>query len=158
MFFRQVNFRRVKKSSSRALVTLLMLCALVSMILAQSAADTQDKTRTQSTNDPQQQKTPPQKPKPGDDEVQISDDVIRTETNLTTIFFTAEDKHRRYISTLKQDDIRITEDGQPQHVFTFQTNTDLPLSLAVLIDTSRSEERTLPEEKSASREFLETVL
>lgn len=104
---------------------------------------------------------PPQEPaktKPKDDEVQVSDDVLRTETNLTTVFFTAEDKHKRYINTLKQSDIRILEDGQPQQVFTFQQNIELPLSLAVLIDTSRSEERTLPEEKSAAREFLETVL
>jgi VWFA-related protein len=59
---------------------------------------------------------------------------------------------------LKPEDIRILEDGQPQDIFTFQTNIDLPLSLAILIDTSASEERTLPDEKAAARAFLENVL
>jgi VWFA-related protein len=84
--------------------------------------------------------------------------VLRVETNLTNIFFTAADKHKRFISTLKQEDVRVLEDGQPQQIFTFQQNTDLPLSIAILVDTSASEERTLPEEKSAAREFLEAVL
>jgi VWFA-related protein len=83
---------------------------------------------------------------------------VRVESNLTSIFFTAEDKHKRFISSLKQEDIRILEDGHPQQVFTFQSNTDLPISIAILIDTSISEERTLPEERSAAREFLEAVL
>jgi Ca-activated chloride channel homolog len=151
--------QKVPKNLWRVLIALIMLGGLVSLIPGQTPT-APDKTRPRTTNDSQEQQSsqPKPKPKPGDDEVQSSDDVIRTETNLTTIFFTAEDKHRRYVSNLKQDDIRITEDGQPQHVFTFQTNTDLPLSLAVLIDTSASEERTLPEEKSAAREFLETIL
>ena len=76
---------------------------------------------------------------------------MRVESNLTNIFFTAEDKHKRFISTLKQEDIRVLEDGQPQQVFTFQSNTDVPLSLAILIDTSMSEERTLPEESVPRR-------
>jgi len=99
--------------------------------------------------------TPPKK----EDEVTLSsDDVVRVETNLTNIFFTAADKQRRFVSTLKREDVRVLEDGVPQDIFTFQPNSDLPLSLAILIDCSGSEERTLPEEKGAAREFLESVL
>src|SRR5688500_6564421 len=89
---------------------------------------------------------------------QDSDEVIKVETNLTNIFFTAADKHKRFVSNLKAEDIRVFEDGQQQDIFTFQTNIDLPLSLAILIDTSASEERTLPDEKEAARAFLENVL
>ena len=89
---------------------------------------------------------------------QDSDEVIKVETNLTNIFFTAADKNKRFISNLKAEDIRVLEDGQAQEIFTFQQNIDLPLSLAILIDTSISEERTLPEEKVAARAFLENVL
>ena len=106
----------------------------------------------------QQKPTPSPSPKAKEEEPLPSDDVVRVESNLTNIFFTAEDKHKRFISTLKQEDVRVLEDGLPQQVFTFQQNTDLPLSIAILVDTSRSEERTLPEEKSAAREFLEAVL
>ena len=89
---------------------------------------------------------------------QDSDEVIKVETNLTNIFFTAADKNKRFISDLKAEDIRVLEDGQPQEIFTFQQNIDLPLSLAILIDTSASEERTLPDLKIAARAFLENVI
>jgi Ca-activated chloride channel homolog len=89
---------------------------------------------------------------------QESDDVLRVETNLTNIFFTAADRNKRFLSNLKREDIRVLEDGKPQEIFTFQQNTDLPLSIAILIDTSRSEERTLPDEKIAARAFLESVM
>jgi VWFA-related protein len=87
-----------------------------------------------------------------------ADEVVRVETNLTNIFFTAADKQNRYISDLKPEDVRVLEDGAPQQIFTFLKNADLPLSLAILIDTSGSEERTLPEEKAAARTFLEAVM
>jgi len=99
--------------------------------------------------------TPPRK----DDEITLnSDDVVRVETNLTNVFFTAADKQKRFVSTLKREDVRILEDGVPQEIFAFQPNSDLPLSLAILIDCSGSEERTLPVEKDAARAFLESVL
>ena len=98
-------------------------------------------------------------PTPRRDEVpQDSDEVIKVETNLTSIFFTAADKNKRFVSTLKPEDIRVLEDGQPQQIFTFQQNVDLPLSLAILIDTSASEERTLPDLKAAAQAFLENLI
>jgi VWFA-related protein len=100
----------------------------------------------------------PTPPKPNEEITLSSDDVVRVETNLTNIFFTAADKQKRFVSTLKKEDVRVLEDGVPQQIFTFQPNSDLPLSLAILIDCSSSEERTLPEEKGAAREFLESVL
>ena len=102
--------------------------------------------------------SPSPTPKNREEVPQDSDEVIKVETNLTNIFFTAADKNKRFISDLKAEDIRILEDGQPQEIFTFQQNIDLPLSLAILIDTSASEERTLPDEKEAARAFLENLL
>jgi hypothetical protein len=66
-------------------------------------------------------------------------DVIRTETDLTNLLFTVTDKNNRYITTLQQSDIRVIEDGVPQALFTFQRETDRPLSIAFLIDVSISE-------------------
>jgi VWFA-related protein len=85
-------------------------------------------------------------------------DVIRTETDLTNLLFTATDKNNRYLTTLQQSDIRVLEDGVPQTLFTFQRETDRPLSIAFLIDVSISEERTLPDEKAAARTFIENVI
>lgn len=86
------------------------------------------------------------------------DDVIRVDTDLTNLLFTAVDKQNRFITTLKEEDLRLTEDGVPQSIVTFQRETDRPLSLAFLVDVSGSEERTLPQEKAAARSFIETVL
>ena len=86
------------------------------------------------------------------------DEVIRVETNLTNLFFTATDKQKVLITTLREEDLRVIEDGVPQKILTFQRETDRPLSIAFLIDVSASEERSLPQEKAAARTFIERVI
>jgi len=90
--------------------------------------------------------------------VQDPEDVIRTEADVTNVLFTATDKQNRLITTLREEDLRVLEDRVPQKLFTFQRETERPLSIAFLIDVSRSEERTLPDEKSAARIFIETII
>jgi Ca-activated chloride channel homolog len=85
------------------------------------------------------------------------DDVVRVETDVTNLPFTAVDKERRFVTTLRAEDVRVLEDGVPQQVFTFQRETDRPLAIAFLIDVSRSQEFTLPDEKAAARSFIENV-
>ena len=103
--------------------------------------------------------TPSQTPKPTPPPPPDQDvDVIRTETNLTNLLFTATDRNNRYITTLQQSDIRVLEDGSPQTIFTFQRETDRPLAIAFVVDVSISEERTLPDEKAAARTFIEKVI
>jgi VWFA-related protein len=134
----------------------IMFGASVPLQLAQdlgSGEKLQEKTRR-----PGQQPASPSATPPKEEMPQESDEVIRVETNLTNIFFSAADKHKRFVNTVRREDIRVLEDGQPQEVFTFQQNTDLPLSVAILIDTSGSEERTLPDEKAAARAFIESVV
>jgi Ca-activated chloride channel homolog len=92
-------------------------------------------------------------------EIIIEDDEpIRVETELVNLLFTAQDKDRRLLTDLKKEDVRIFEDGQPQEISAFMRQTDLPLSLAILIDTSQSQQRTLPEEKEAAKAFVESVV
>jgi VWFA-related protein len=86
------------------------------------------------------------------------DDVIRVETDVTNLPFTAMDKKHHFITTLRAEDLRVLEDGVPQTLFTFQKETDKPLAIAFLIDVSFSQEATLPEEKAAVRTFLEKVI
>lgn len=130
--------------------------------LAQQSSESenaQDKSRARRIGDPQKAEPSPSPiPRVKDEMPQDSDEVVRVETNLTTIFFTAADKNKRFISTLKKEDMRVLENGEAQEIFTFQQNIDLPLSAAILIDCSASEERTLPDEKAAARSFLEAVL
>ena len=139
------------------MIALAMLLAgglmLPNRMLAQDQVLDKSRTRRVSDAAPTPTPTPPRPDNPQD-----SDEVVRVETNLTSIFFTAADSSKRFVSNLKKEDVRILEDGQPQEIFTFQQNTDLPLSIAILIDTSRSEERTLPDEKVAARSFIESVM
>ncbi|HEY6230538.1 MAG TPA: VWA domain-containing protein [Pyrinomonadaceae bacterium] len=136
------------------LVTLLAAAVVDFSSHAQTQpAETSRTRRVGSSEVPAPSPTPPVDQNPQD-----SDEVVRVETNLTNIFFTAADSNKRFISDLKKEDVRILEDGQPQEIFTFQKNLDLPLSIAILIDTSLSEERTLPDEKAAARAFVEAVM
>jgi len=86
------------------------------------------------------------------------DDVVRVETDVTNLPFTAMDKQHQFITTLRAEDLRVLEDGVPQTLFTFQRETDRPLAIAFLIDVSRSQEFTLSDEKAAARSFIEKVI
>lgn len=148
-----------QQQMTRALViTLLVSFLFGSMIVSRTGAQEQT-TRPRRTGEAQSQPTPQPQPTPKADETTVdSDEVVRVETDLTNILFTAVDKKKRFVTTLKQEDVRVLEDGVPQEVFTFQRQTDLPLSLAILIDTSISEERTLPAEKAAASAFIDSVI
>ncbi len=86
------------------------------------------------------------------------DDVIRVDTDLISLLFTAKDKNNRFLTTLEEKDLRLTEDNALQQIVTFQRETDRPLSIAILINVSASEEKMLPQEKAAARTFIETVI
>src|ERR1051326_4387384 len=124
------------------------------LVLAASLLPAGVGVRAQQQSTPQAQTRKPQRP----DETIDEDDVERVETDLTNVLFTAVDRNKRFVTDIKQEDIRILEDGVEQKVFTFQRETDRPLSLAILIDVSASEERTLPEEKSAAQQFVDSVI
>jgi len=103
--------------------------------------------------------TPTATPPAADNEVTLpEDEVVRVDTSLTNVLLSAIDKNKRFVSTLKKEDIRVLEDGAPQEIFTFNRQVDLPLTLAIVIDTSISQERTLPDEKAAARAFVDAVL
>src|SRR6476620_11844618 len=140
---------------SRPFVLLVLVFLLVCGGIASRTQSAKNQTTSQGAA---AFASPSPTPKNREEVPQDSDEVIKVETNLTNIFFTAADKNKRFISSPKAEDIRVLEDGQPQEVFTFQQNIDLPLSIAILIDTSISEQRTLPDEKIAAQAFLESVM
>ena len=91
-------------------------------------------------------------------EIVEDDEPIVIDTEVVNILFSAQDKDRRLLTDLKQEDVRILENGQAQKIIYFARQVDLPLSLAILIDTSASQERTLPEEKAAAISFIDSVI
>jgi VWFA-related protein len=147
------------RSNLKLALALTVCASLVQSGLFGGLTGARAQTPQQTPKQPATQ-TPQPSPKPKvDDDVTLQEgDVVRVETDLTNILFTASDKQKRFITNLRQEDVRVTEDGQPQEIFTFARQTDLPLSLAILVDTSASEERTLPEEKSAAAAFVDAVI
>ena len=97
--------------------------------------------------------TPTPTPTPAED-----DEIIKIDTEVVNVLFTAQDRNRRLLTDLRQADVRILENGTPQEIVAFSRQVDLPLSLAIVIDTSISQERTLPEEKAAAISFIESVV
>jgi VWFA-related protein len=71
---------------------------------------------------------------------------------------TVRDKHGKIISNLGKDDFALEEDGRPQTIRYFAHDTDLPLTLGLLVDTSLSQRRVLEEERHASYSFLDQML
>ncbi|HEV2801224.1 MAG TPA: VWA domain-containing protein [Pyrinomonadaceae bacterium] len=133
--------------------------ALIVGARAQEDGAQQSSVVASSAQQPQQQPTPRPTPARVDENTTLDDDEIeRVDTSLTNVIFSAVDKNKRFVTNLKQEDIRVLEDGVPQQIFTFQQQIDLPLSLAIVIDTSISQERTLPEEKAAARAFVDAVM
>src|SRR4029079_12062557 len=151
---RSVKVMKRQKTSTRPLL-LTLICVLILCTAAAYSSFAQNQSSYVAGS---AEPLPSPSPTPREEVPQDSDEVVKVETNLTNLFFTAADKSRRFVNTLKAEDIRVFEDGQPQEIFTFQQNIDLPLSIAILIDTSISEERTLPDEKIAARAFLEAVI
>ncbi len=64
---------------------------------------------------------------------------IRVQVNLVNLFATVRDKHKAIVTGLKQDDFQVYEDGQLQEITNFSAESNLPITLGILIDTSGSE-------------------
>ena len=71
---------------------------------------------------------------------------------------TVRNKHGEIIRDLPQSEFRLAEDGHPQVIRYFSQQTDLPLTLGLMIDTSMSQERVMDAERGASLRFLDQVL
>jgi VWFA-related protein len=83
---------------------------------------------------------------------------IRVQVNLVNLFATVRDKHKAIVTGLKQDDFQVYEDGQLQEITNFSAESNLPITLGILMDTSGSEYYMLSGEKEAGSRFLGRVL
>jgi len=83
---------------------------------------------------------------------------ITVRVELVNVLATVTDKKNRLITDLTKDDFRIFEDGRPQQIRFFSRETDLPLRVGLLIDTSNSIRGRLHFEQEAAIDFLNDVL
>ena len=83
---------------------------------------------------------------------------FKIQSSLVDLFFTVKDKSGQLVPHLNQADCSVEEDKQPQKWRSFTAETDLPLTIGILLDTSGSQQDVLPLEKQAGSQFLEQVL
>jgi VWFA-related protein len=84
--------------------------------------------------------------------------TIKTQVSLVNLFVTVRDKNKKIITDLKQEDFRVAEDSQDQKISFFSKEVALPITLALLLDTSGSEQYMLPAIQDAGASFLSRVL
>ncbi|HUL15073.1 MAG TPA: VWA domain-containing protein [Terriglobales bacterium] len=83
---------------------------------------------------------------------------IQVQVKTVSVLATVRDKHGKIVSNLTKDDFVLDEDGHPQTITYFARETDLPLRLGLLVDTSFSQRGVLDQERSASYTFLDQML
>ena len=86
------------------------------------------------------------------------DEPIRVDVNLVSILASVRGKGGALISNLEKDDFKIYEDGKEQQIKNFTRETDLPLTVGLLVDTSASQERLIDTEQRAASQFFSKVL
>jgi len=86
------------------------------------------------------------------------DTTFSTDVKVVNVLATVRNKQGQIVQNLTKDDFTLEEDGQPQAIRYFSRETDLPLTLGLLIDTSMSQRRVLGQERTASYRFLDQVL
>src|SRR4051794_32218734 len=97
-----------------------------------------------------------QKDKDKDDDQPVT--TFKANTNIVQLFFNVKDKKGGMIGNLPKDAFEVSEDGKPQTIKYFSAESQLPLTLGILIDTSASQERVLYMEQEAGGEFSSKFL
>jgi VWFA-related protein len=85
-------------------------------------------------------------------------ETLKINVEVVQLFFNVKDKHGALIPNLNKENFDILEDGKPQTIKYFKAESDLPLTLGILIDSSGSQQRVLEMEKEVGASFLENIL
>jgi VWFA-related protein len=86
------------------------------------------------------------------------DTTISTDVNVVNVFVTVRNKQGQVVRDLTKDDFSLDEERRPQVIKYFSKESDLPLTLGLVVDTSASQRRVLEPERTASYQFLDQVL
>src|SRR5215813_293519 len=108
---------------------------------------------------PQSQPSEDSAPAPQDQEKdQDAAATFKVGVDVVQLFFNVKDKKGALIPDQTKDNFQVFEDNKPQTIKYFSSNSNLPLTLGILIDTSASQTRVLEAEKEVGGAFLRNVL
>jgi Ca-activated chloride channel homolog len=130
------------RNKSLALVLAVLICGALPIL-------------GQQQNPPAPATPPPAVP--GQEEIQKGP-TIKIPVNLVDVLFTVLNRRNKLISTLEQKDFKVLDDNVPQDIRYFSKQTDLPLRIGMLLDTSNSIRDRLKFEQDAANNFLFSVL
>src|SRR5580704_7346913 len=83
---------------------------------------------------------------------------LKVNVNVVQLFFNVKDKKGGLIPNLTKEQFQVAEDGKPQTIKYFAAESNLPLTLGILFDTSPSQTRVLDMEKLVGGQFLDEIL
>lgn len=92
------------------------------------------------------------------DDDQTPAETLKVNVNVVQLFFNVKEKKGGLIPNLPKDNFQVSEDGKPQTVKYFSADSNLPLTLGILIDSSASQERVLPMEQEVGGAFLSQIM
>ncbi len=95
-------------------------------------------------------------PAPAPDDTPVA--TFKQSVNLVDLFFTVKDKNGNLVPHLAQQNCKVDENKEPQTLKSFVAETNQPLTLGILLDTSGSQQRLLPMEVDAASQFIQQVL
>ncbi len=87
-----------------------------------------------------------------------ADATFSADVKVVNLFATVRDKKNQIVHDLTKDDFVVLEDGRPQTIRYFSRESDLPLTVGLMIDTSMSQAKVLESERAASFRFVDQVL
>src|SRR5271156_5729251 len=154
MMIRVRTVRTIAVSSTLFLAVLFLTFAVTARA-QQTPAPTPPPPPATSSDAPAQ--NPEQSPaKPGG--ARAATPPITSTTGLVHLVATVMDRRHEFVTDLYQSDFRVLEDGTPQEIRYFGRDTDLPLRIGILLDTSNSIRPRLEFEKEAANDFLQHVI
>jgi VWFA-related protein len=107
--------------------------------------------RAQAPAQPPRGQAPP--PRPSGEDTPITLDVTRV-----NLLFTVSDKKGRFVTDLSKNDFEILDSKKPQNIVEFTAESDLPLRMGILIDTSNSIRERFKFQQEAATDFVNTVI
>jgi VWFA-related protein len=131
----------------------LLLAPLFALLILTTAPGSPTARAQEPTPTPTPEQTPTPTPTPAEVE-----EVERIDTDLASVLLSVTDKKRRFVNTLRAEDVHLLEDDVEQRLSSFERETDAPLSLVLLVDTSASQEKVLKQEQEAASAFIRSVL
>jgi VWFA-related protein len=142
----------------RRILSALFLAATLLLLPFAGRAQEASPTSPASTGTKQQSPPTTQAPAPKQEPPQQSNQTITREVNLVDVLFTVLNRRNKLVPDLEKPDFKIFDDGKPEEIRYFSRQTDLPLRIGMLLDTSNSIRDRIKFEQDASVNFLFSVV